>query len=265
MDTIKDIFKQYKIILKNDEIYLPKFIFKDSNILKKYFEDFNELDLSEYDEEITNYFIKLIINENISIDIDFKFDSIELLINILLLCDKFEFISIYYQIYEKNTDLIFRNIEFFKFININLIDKKKHKDMLLYANYSDELFINLFQNNIYYLIYYYVYTNDHELRNKLLKNMKKENNFYICLYVGKYTNHFDEEDNDNIIERYINKINIDNLIILFEKIYNYILKGYYINLYYDNTNLYIGKAHDTLFFVDNENIIKDFIKNLKND
>lgn len=225
-----DIFKSFKIITKNNEIHLPQIIFHDSDLLKKYFEDFDELDLSDYDEKIIEKL--LIILKSIYFYGDYQINDINEFKNLLILCDKFQLKKIYTNIYEKYYFCLYKyNIEYDLINNLkyDLINKEINKTGMIklidrielkYINKNNFYFF--FENNLYYIIYYFNILDSQNDKKNFMKIVKKCANNIKIYILYDYSENATKKSFDSIksVKEYFEKIlkNGDNFNLLYDNI-----------------------------------------------
>lgn len=219
-----------KLITKENEFNISLLFFEKSDILKKYFEDHDILD---YDNELIEIFIRYYFLYEVD-----KINNNELLKNLFLFCDKFQFINIYKKIFENNEDYINKNIsQYLDILNPNIIKINNDNLKIEYIK-NDKIFKLFFNDNIDNILYYLKYKLEKDQKFKFLEIIDKylenddnfksvfENDLYNFIYYFYFT---DKRDIflEKIIKYLKNNVTIAQIIGYKESCGFYI----YINKY----------------------------------
>lgn len=282
------MLKFIKIITTSSNEYnLPNFLFNDSEILKKYFEDYDILDLSEYDDKIIIFFFEyLSYNYNFSNEI-VEINCIETLIKLFKFCDKFNFNKIYKSLYYNNNTIIKKNILIF----LDIINPDIFSDKYIKLTKEDKIFKFIFYDDFYLVMHYLNFIESDNNKILLLKKLENYliNNEMNARFIG-YDNNFyffeinlhkktlneiinkiehcnnkiyiynEDSYNNNITNRYLENI------ILHNKTIDEISNNYY-NLNYDEMrpDFYTGDDSEKLFVSSlyNEGCMMNTLKKIK--
>lgn len=248
----------YNIKTKSGTFKIPKFLLSN-NFFDKYFEEYDILDLSDYDNDFLNIIFNYIIFDK------YNFNSYDLLMNAFLFLDKFEFTDKYINLYSKYHSFFVENkihYDLIKKLNFNLI-----KEKLYYVEYDFE--------NISKLINFDIILNDKKLSDyffnvnfsyilnycKLINNINHANKF-IEYFNNYYDIKYDKSDHDNS-SRWCVKINfIELLICLISYCKKNDVNDWIYWLFKENFELFLNQDHLSMFIdKDDTNLYKsDYIK-----
>lgn len=198
--------KTVKVITKEKSYDFPIIFFNESKMLTKYFEEYDILDLTEYDNEMIDKFFEYFYFMHNFLDKINKIEKYELLKNLFLFCDKYEFIKIYKKLFDDNFDFIVSNIDLLYIINSNIIVIKSdfYSDGEILCKIKKNINLNMLYNkNVFKL----VCNNDMDV---IIRYIKENKN--LLNIINKHIK------DDNIFESlFLSNCNLNNYLKIVDK------------------------------------------------